>query len=96
MTDPMPPYSGDPYTAGPAQQGNGLAIAAMVCGIVGLVVAPVILGILALILGFIGLQRANAGARHRGMAIAGLVLGGIDLVIFIILLAAVRNGGFTY
>ena len=76
---------------------NGLAIAGMVCGIVGLLLFNVILGPLAIIFGAIGLSKARNGANHRGMAIAGIVLGVLDVVIFVVLLmAAKHNGGSVY
>jgi len=70
--------------AGP-QQGNGAATASLVLGILGAVFAwlPVIglvLGILAVILGYMAIQRANAGASGKGLAIAGLVLGIVGTV----------------
>jgi hypothetical protein len=82
------------YTAqqGTNRGGNGLAIAGLVCGIVGLLFAPVILGPLALIFGLIALNKAKSGAGHRGMAIAAVVLGVIDIVLFLVLVFAVANG----
>ena len=85
------------YPGPVARQGNGLAIAGMVCGIVGLLLFNVILGPLAVIFGGIGLSRANKGAPHKGQAIAGIVLGIIDLVIFAIIVAeASKHGGYFY
>lgn len=76
---------------------NGLAVAGLVCGIVGLVFFNFILGPLAIIFGGIGLSRANHGADHRGMSIASIILGIIDIVIFAILLAVTaHNGGHWY
>jgi hypothetical protein len=76
-------------TAGPGtrSRSNGMAIAALVCGIIGLFIFEVILGVLAIIFGGIGLSRANRGAGRRGMALAGLILGAIDVVLFIVILA---------
>ena len=77
------------------QQGNGLAIAGFVCGIVGLLFFNVILGPLAIIFGGVGWAKANKGARHRGLAIAAVVFGVIDLIIFAVLVAvAAKHGGF--
>lgn len=77
-------------------QGNGLAIAGLVCGIVGIFVGSIILGPLAIIFGAIGWSRANRGAPYKGMGIAGVVLGSIDVLLFIIVLAAVANSnGFS-
>jgi hypothetical protein len=62
--------------------GNGLAVAGLVCGMVGMALFSVILGPLAVIFGGIGLVRAADGRPHRGMAIAAVVLGVLDLVVF--------------
>lgn len=76
---------------------NGLAIAGMVCGLVGLLVFAVVLGPLAIIFGGIGLSRAKSGAPHRNMAIAAIVLGIVDLALFVAFLLAVKhNGGGVY
>ena len=73
-------FEGAPTTA-QSQASNRLAIAGLVCGIVGTVLFNIILGPLAIIFGGVGWARANRGARHRGMAIAAVVLGVIDLII---------------
>jgi len=68
--------------------GNGLSIASLVCGIVGIIVGflpicgafvAVPLGILSVIFGAIGRKSATS----KGMAIAGLVLGVLAIVISI-------------
>ena len=85
---PAPPG----YGYAPQQrQGNGLAIAGMVCGIISLLFLWIILGPLAIIFGSVGLARANRGAPHRGMAIAGIVLGIVAIVGYIILIAVLVN-----
>ncbi|PZS14037.1 MAG: hypothetical protein DLM57_15315 [Pseudonocardiales bacterium] len=96
---PPPQYSG--YQPGPGNQypsppaGNGLAVTAMVLGIVGLLVLGVILGPLAVVFGLIGLRRANGGASGKGMAIAGVILGIIDTVLSLTLAIVLsRSGGF--
>ena len=74
---------------------NGLAIAGLVCGLVGVILFNFILGPLAIIFGGIGWSKANHGARHRGIAIAAVVFGIVDLIIFGVLLAVgAKNGGF--
>jgi Domain of unknown function (DUF4190) len=83
----------------PQRQGNnGLAIAGLVCGLVGLLLFWFVLGPLAIIFGGVGLSRAKRGAGHRGMAIAAIVLGVIDIVVYsIVLVAVVKHGGaFSY
>jgi len=77
--------------------GNGLATAALVCGIVGIFVFEVVLGPLAIIFGAVALGRANRGAAGRGQAIAGLILGIVDVALFVLLLALVRtHGGYWH
>jgi hypothetical protein len=85
---PPPSYG---YPQPPRQQSNGMAIASLVCGIVGLIVFGIVLGPLAIIFGGVGLSRANRGASGKGMAIAGLVLGCIATVVAIVLIAAIAS-----
>jgi hypothetical protein len=83
---------------------NGIAVAAMVCGIVSVVLGwvPVlfavgaVLAVLAIIFGIVGLRRARRSGRRRGLAITGLVTGAVGvpmavvgLVLTIILVRAV-------
>jgi hypothetical protein len=86
------------YGAPPQKQSsNGLAIAGLVCGLVGVLFFNVVLGPLAIIFGGVGWARANRGARHRGMAIAAVLLGVVDLIIFGVLLAvAAKHGGAAF
>ena len=67
---------------------KGFSIASMVLGIVGIFVAPIPCGILAIVFGAIGLKKGG-----KGFAIAGLVLGIVDIVLgliwFVTVMAAV-------
>jgi hypothetical protein len=70
---------------------NGMGTAALVLGIVGVVlcwlywVGP-LLGVLAIIFGGVGLARAHSGqATNRSSALAGLILGIVALAGFIVL-----------
>ncbi len=97
----MSDYQGAPAAtnspAVAASRSNGLAIAGMVCGLVGLLLFAVVLGPLAIIFGGIGLSRAKSGAPHRNMALAGIILGVVDIALFVILLATAKhNGGSVY
>ena len=91
-TAPSSPPPGSPPT-------NGMAVAALVLGIVGVVLGLVpltgfialICGILGLIFGFAGYGRAKKGAPHKTMAIWGIVLGGAALVLGIIGLTIVAD-----
>ena len=87
------------YSTTPArtQSSNGLAIAGLVCGLVGVLFFNIVLGPLAIIFGGVAWSRANRGASHKGMAIAGVVLGVIDLIVFGVLVAvAATHGGAFY
>ena len=78
-------------------QRNGLAVAGLVCGIVGLLLFNFILGPLAIIFGGIGLSRANHGADHGRMSVAAIVLGIVDIILFVVLIVvASHNGGHWY
>lgn len=87
-----PPQPGAPQAAPAPQWGqtgaapdpaprpgaNGLAIAALVCGILW---GFGFLSIVALVLGIVAIgQTRSRGQQGRGMAIAGVVLGGIGIV----------------
>jgi hypothetical protein len=75
---------------------NGLAIASLICGIVGLLLFNVILGPIAIVLGVVSLKQAVTRGR-AGMAKAGIILGIIDLVIFgVLIAAAASNGGLNW
>lgn len=72
---PQPPKSGT----------NGLAIAAMICGICGF--ACIVPGVVGIILGFVSLpQIKRSGQSGRGMAITGIVLGSLWIVALILLI----------
>ncbi|HWE54040.1 MAG TPA: DUF4190 domain-containing protein [Acidimicrobiales bacterium] len=75
---------------------NGLAIAGLVLSIIGIFVFSIVLGPLSMIFGGFGLSRANRGAGGRGMAIAALVIGAIDLIIGVVLIAALSAHGYRW
>jgi Domain of unknown function (DUF4190) len=78
---PPAPYSG--FIPPPGGPKNGLGIAALIVAIVALfsVVGGIVLGVVAIILGVLGLQRARRGeATNGGMAIAGIVLGIVSII----------------
>jgi hypothetical protein len=79
-------------------QTNGLAVAALVCGIIALLLSwiplinflSIILGVAAVITGIMGIRRANDPRYgQRGLAIGGLATGGVALVVAIAMLAFV-------
>ncbi|HVM14516.1 MAG TPA: hypothetical protein VM287_09315, partial [Egibacteraceae bacterium] len=77
------------------QQPNGVAIAALVCGIVALLLSwiplinllAVVLGIAAIVTGALGIRRANLpGYGQKGLAVGGLVTGGIAFLLSVVIL----------
>jgi Domain of unknown function (DUF4190) len=88
-TDPN--YAAPPPPPGERRRGAGLAITALVFGILALllcwtVVGGILFGLVALILGFIASGRAKRGlAAGRGLAIAGIITGVLGLIISVAL-----------
>jgi hypothetical protein len=91
---PGQPYGapGQPFP-GNKPPSNGLAVAALVVGIISLLLAwipvvnivSIVGGIAALVLGIVAVRKANQGtAGGKGMAIGGTVLGGVSLVAAIV------------
>lgn len=89
---PSPPPA--PGTA--VRRTNGMAVASLVLGIVGVLLQLFgVVPILAIIFGAVGrgqIQRSGGTEQGEGMATAGIVLGIVGLVVLIIILAAVGNG----
>jgi len=89
-----PVYGAPAYTEPPAPVAgrNGMAIGALVVGIVGVVLAfclpplGLVLGVVALVLGFLARRKAavNGGA---GQAMAGIILGAVSIVLAVVVLA---------
>jgi hypothetical protein len=80
-----------------SHQRNGMAVAGFVCALVGIFLFNFILGPLGIIFGGIGLSHARDGAPNRGLAIAGVVIGILDVILFLIVVVAVtHHGGRTY
>ena len=94
---PPMPY-GDYYSGAPTVMRNGLGVAALITGILGLfgscsVVFGVLLGITAIILGFVARGRVNRGqASNGGMATAGIVLGSLAIIVSIVWVVWVFKG----
>jgi hypothetical protein len=78
-------YPPQPPVVPSASGTNGLAIASMVLGILGISIVAVILGHISLS----QIKRSGDTQEGRGFAIAGLVLGYIGLAVFLILIAIV-------
>jgi hypothetical protein len=78
----------------PGGGSNGLAIAALICGIASIVLCFVFApGVAAIVLGAIGLGKAKQlGGKGKGQAIAGIVLGAVSLLAGIGTLVAINRG----
>lgn len=86
---PPPPPGGFGGPAPADNSGNKFGLISMILGIVSLVLyciyAGLWLGIPAVILGVLGMKKANEGqATNKGMAIAGIVTGGLGILFFIL------------
>lgn len=106
---PPPPPPGFPPSGGyggfgapvPAPRAPGMAVAALVLGILGVTVGlclwflPV-MQVLAVIFGHVSLSRINAGGLPgRGLAITGIVTGYVGLAISAVVLIVTLIGAFT-
>lgn len=87
----MPSYGGSSATSSGSRT-NGLAIASLCCGIVGLFFLNIVLGPLAVIFGAVS-RRQAAAKNGAGMAKAGIILGVVDVVLWLVLLAVAANNG---
>ncbi len=100
--EPMPPHDSSynsgsagsaPY-APPQHPRNGLGITALVLGVVAViasitVIGGILLGIIAIVLGFLGRSRAKKGqATNGGVALGGIITGALALVLSIVLVVA--------
>ena len=75
------PYTG--YAPPPSGPSNGLGIASLVTAIIALlsVLGGIVLGVVAVILGFLGWGKAKRGeANNGGIAVAGIVLGFLSII----------------
>ena len=74
---------------------NGRATASLVLGILGLIVCPLILSVLAIVFGYQSRKEIDASQgrqTNRGAATAGIVLGWVGLVFGIVLLVIFAFG----
>ena len=79
---PAPPLYPE-YAPPPSAPSNGLGIASLVTAIIALlsVVGGIVLGVVAVILGFLGWGKAKRGeANNGGIAVAGIVLGFLSII----------------
>lgn len=92
----LPPVPGTSYPAPsypPPRPTNGMAILALICGVLQCI--PIITGVLAIIFGLLGIKKANNPAigNGKGLALVGLVLGVLGLLGWLVFIGA---GGAAY
>ena len=83
-----PPQGQDPYAPAAPAPRNGLGVAALVVGIVALLLGIIpflgvlgVVGVVAVVLGVVSLSRVRRGlATNRGVSITGVVLGGLAVL----------------
>jgi hypothetical protein len=91
------PATGPYHPAAAPPRNNPVAAAALVCGIAQflgglLLVGNILLAIPAVICGAIALREIDqGGGRGRGMAIAGLVLGVLGVIYFVLILVLIAG-----
>jgi hypothetical protein len=81
----MPRYSNSSQHVGVTRR-EGKVIASLVCGIVGFILLGVVLGAVALGLGYQARKNIKSSAGQLtgdGMALAGMILGAIDIAAFV-------------
>jgi hypothetical protein len=91
-----PAWSGgyQPPVYGPSPE-QGLAIASLVCGILSFLCCNILTGIPAIILGIMAINKEKSDPQRytgKGMAIGGLVLGGVSVLIFFVYILALLAG----
>ena len=105
---PQGQYPAGGYPAGgppAARRRNGMGTTALVVGVVALTLVVLLLfsplgaflGLLAVLFGILGIIRANRGeADNRGQAVAGLVCGGLALLVGVFLTISVGTWFATH
>lgn len=105
MSDQPPPQPPQPYTGYPGNTGgppgayqpqtNGMAIASLIFGILGLLILYGIGAVLALVFGYVAkgqIKRSQGMQTGNGLALAGIIMGWIGVVITILFVALVVAG----
>jgi len=83
------PYQNQPGTNFQPDLPQGMAVAALVTGILSLTLCGIFTAIPAIICGHIGVKQANNGeASGRSMAMAGMIMGYVSLAITLLIIIA--------
>ena len=99
---PMYPGSYDPYQGYPSQQTNGLAVASLVASIAGIPLSFLCylglpLAIVGIVLGIVALgQVSRSHQLGRGLAIAGVAIGSVNLTLLLISIAVLAAHAPTF
>jgi hypothetical protein len=70
------------------RESDRLATASLICGIIGLFVAGIVLGPVALVLGWVSYRRVRSGTAQ-----AGIVLGIVDIVLAVVMMITLSSSG---
>jgi hypothetical protein len=75
---------------------SGKAIAALVCGIISLILFGIVLGVVAVVLGTMARKEiaADPSLEGDGMALAGIITGAIGALLAVVLIALGVGMGF--
>jgi hypothetical protein len=90
-----PPGQQGGYYQQPPRRGSGMAVTALVLGIIALlscwtIIGGILFGLIAVVLGIVASRRARRGeAGGRGMAITGIVLGLLGLVLSVVIVVVI-------
>lgn len=77
------------------QTSNGKATASLVCGILGLIVCPIVFSIAAIVLGYQSRNEIDASQgrqQNRGVATAGIITGWVGIAFGVLLIILVAAG----
>ena len=89
---PPVPSALPPVQAAPSPTTSTLAVVSLVAGIVSWILMPFVAGVIAIICGHMArgdVKRSNGALEGDGLAVAGLVLGWINVILCVLTVAAI-------
>lgn len=98
---PAAPYQTPQTVAVPASDAStamGLAIASLVCGLIGIITCTFVTGIAAVVCGHMALSRIpedGGNSNARGLAVAGLVMGWLSVAVMVLIILFFVGAFFT-